>query len=487
MQVVPGDPRVERDAVDLIAASPEFAARVTALSAETGRTPEDIESDARACLTEMAAQVGPQATEVWDRFGRWLTRSYTVDAETAAPGDPRPGPRALAGVPAQPPVLPRPAGPASALDRHGFPPNHILGGINLAMWPLSAIAKRAGMVFIRRQIREDPVYPAMLRLYLGYLLRIHGNLEWYFEGGRRAPASCGRRGWACCATSSTPSCRTGRRRRRLPGACRPSSTTSSTRWGRSRRGDGRQAKTPESLGWLVGFARAQSRRRGRVHVRFGRAAVAARRPWRTRRSGPAPPSPHGGRPPGRLRGRPPHQRSHARSPRRRWSPSSLLDNDGRALTLVEMLRRPRPGAALRAPAGGCPLTSDVDLRRPDGLREPWPPWCARAWSSSTTAAGAGLLDPARPAARGRLLPQHPHALLPHPGHRGAGRRGRAEPGATDATAAIWDGRAAAARPAQVRVLLPPQAGVRRRGPGRGGAWRRPGWEDGACRRGPARR
>src|SRR2546423_817041 len=36
------------------------------------------------------------------------------------------------------------------LHRHGFPPNHVLGGSNLDFWPLGPVARRNGYVFIRR-------------------------------------------------------------------------------------------------------------------------------------------------------------------------------------------------------------------------------------------------------------------------------------------------------------------------------------------------
>ena len=48
------------------------------------------------------------------------------------------------------------------LGAAGFPPNHILGGVNLSFFPLGSIARRSNIVFIRRQFRDAPVYRAML-------------------------------------------------------------------------------------------------------------------------------------------------------------------------------------------------------------------------------------------------------------------------------------------------------------------------------------
>jgi glycerol-3-phosphate O-acyltransferase len=70
------------------------------------------------------------------------------------------------------------------LQRHGFPTNHAMGGANLDFWPLGPIARRAGVVYIRRSFRDDPVYKLALRSYIAFLVRKRFNLEWYIEGGR---------------------------------------------------------------------------------------------------------------------------------------------------------------------------------------------------------------------------------------------------------------------------------------------------------------
>lgn len=357
---------LERDAVALISATPEFAAAVAELAERTGRTERDIRRDAEACLAEMAAQVGPRATEVWDRFGRWLTRSYDVDVDGTGLAELRRIGRqhSLVFLPNHRSYL-DPLVLRAGLDRYGFPPNHILGGINLALWPLSTIAKRSGLVFIRRSTRDDPVYPAMLRLYLGFLLRIHANLEWYFEGGRT---------------------RTGKLRPPRMGVLRylVDAFTDSA--------DGtadvyvvpvaivydQQAeveaisfeesggtKTPESISWLVGFARAQSRRRGRAHLRFGpplslREAVADAE----QRAGSGDATVVVPRVAFEIA-----NRINAATP---VTPSALvtfalLDNDDRAMTLAETLAVLEPVLAYIRHRG-LPLTHDVDLARPEGLR-----------------------------------------------------------------------------------------------------------------------
>jgi glycerol-3-phosphate O-acyltransferase len=66
----------------------------------------------------------------------------------------------------------------------GMPAPHIAAGINLAFWPFGAIARRGGAFFIRRTVRGDRVYTAVLRAYVKHLLRDRFPQEFYVEGGR---------------------------------------------------------------------------------------------------------------------------------------------------------------------------------------------------------------------------------------------------------------------------------------------------------------
>jgi glycerol-3-phosphate O-acyltransferase len=257
----------ERSAVDAITGSDVFAQRVADIAAASGRTVADVSADGRRCLIELCAAVDPRASRLWDRFGRWLSRAYRIDVDaTRLPELSALAQRhSLVFLPnhrsyLDPLVLRR------VLGEHGLPPNHILGGINLAMWPMSTVARRSGLVFIRRSFRDDPVYPAMLRLYLAYLLREKANLEWYFEGGRTRtgklrPPRMGVLRYLLDAFLTTT-----RDVYIVPVAIVYDQQHEVEAISREESG---VAKDPESLRLLVSFARAQSRRRGRAYVRFG--------------------------------------------------------------------------------------------------------------------------------------------------------------------------------------------------------------------------
>ena len=162
-----------------------FSTAVRDLAGATGASEAETEAKAAAALDEMVASQGRLAVDVWDQFGRWMSRAYTLDVDDASLE--RVGElgreHALIFLPSHRSYL-DPMVLRYALAGNGFPPNHILGGINVAVWPIGPVARRSGLIFIRRSFRDAPIYKAVLREYIGYLLRKRFNLEWYIEGGR---------------------------------------------------------------------------------------------------------------------------------------------------------------------------------------------------------------------------------------------------------------------------------------------------------------
>jgi glycerol-3-phosphate O-acyltransferase len=155
----------------------------------------------------------------------------------------------------------------SVLDANGFPPNHVVGGDNMAFWPLGPLGRRAGMVFIRRSFGDDELYKLAVREYFGYLAAKRFNLEWYIEGGRsrtgklRAPKfgilqflvqaiEAGRAEDAYLVPVSITF-------DQLPEV------------GLMAAEQGGAAKAREGVGWLARYARSHQQQLGTVHVRFG--------------------------------------------------------------------------------------------------------------------------------------------------------------------------------------------------------------------------
>jgi glycerol-3-phosphate O-acyltransferase len=248
--------------------TPAFGELLRALSQESGRPIGELRSEAESDLKEMAARPGHYSVAAWDRFCRWLSRAYNVDyrADEA---------RALRRLNQTTTLIFLPNHRSyldtlvlrSALMDQGFPPNNVIAGANLALWPLSTIGQRNGIVFIRREFRDDHLYRAVLRTYLAHLIEERQNLEWYIEGGRTRtgklrPPRLGVLSYIMDAFEENPDHDVNV----VPTAIvydqqHEVSAISAEETGGSKKG--------ESFSWLYNFARDQSRRLGRAYVRFG--------------------------------------------------------------------------------------------------------------------------------------------------------------------------------------------------------------------------
>src|SRR5215212_1512877 len=71
-----------------------------------------------------------------------------------------------------------------AMRENGLPRAHIFGGINMAFGLMGPLMRRSGVIFIRRNIGDDPLYKYSLREYIGYLVEKRFNLSWSIEGTR---------------------------------------------------------------------------------------------------------------------------------------------------------------------------------------------------------------------------------------------------------------------------------------------------------------
>jgi len=63
-------------------------------------------------------------------------------------------------------------------------PIYIAAGINLNVFPLGNIFRKAGAFFIRRSFRGDDLYKLVLEAYIYMLLKEQKIIKFYFEGGR---------------------------------------------------------------------------------------------------------------------------------------------------------------------------------------------------------------------------------------------------------------------------------------------------------------
>ena len=255
--------------VEDLVASRRFRAGVSDLVAATGRDAREVQNEAEQALAELASVQNRFARDVWVQLAHFLwDRAYDVDVDTA-------GLERLRELNRQHPLVFLPSHKsnldgfvmASVLYDHGFPQNHVIGGKNMAFWPLGMLGRRVGVVWIRRSFGGDAVYKFALRRYLAHLASKRFNLEWYIEGGRSRsgkllPPRMGLINYLAQGVEEA-------------GVDEVLLAPVSIVYDRLNEvlemtAEARGAvKQPEGLRWLIGYARKQRGELGTVQVRFG--------------------------------------------------------------------------------------------------------------------------------------------------------------------------------------------------------------------------
>ncbi len=363
---------------DEILRSPEFTELIEGIMTSSGRSRESVTEEVSDCLKEMATVPSVTSTSqlIWKRLGKWMTRAYSIDVDEKGLKSLRELSKdaSLIFLPNHRSYL-DPMILRATLKKHGFPNNYVLGGDNLAFWPMSALAKRNGIVFIRREFKTATVYKATLRHYLAYLMAHKCNLEWYIEGGRSRtgklrPPRYGILSYVVDAFAQAKD----ETVYIVPVSI---SYDQQHEIGAISAEELGADKSPESVGWLVNYARAQSRRMGRVHLRFGAPLSLQEGLDSVRQQELDKAAERGVDPPADLeRYAVPKVAFEVSYRINKVTPISatslvtfaLLDNDERSLTLDQGRAILRPLLDYIA-ARGLPLTSDVDLSDNGGVRD----------------------------------------------------------------------------------------------------------------------
>ncbi|MGQ0572687.1 MAG: glycerol-3-phosphate 1-O-acyltransferase [Pseudonocardia sp.] len=275
--------KVPRRIVEDLSAAPAFREGVAALATRLDRPVAEVAQDVTASLDGLVASMSPVAVDVLTGVLRPLhARAWRVDVDTTGLDELRALNRRhpLVFLPshrsyADPLLL------ADVLAEHDFPRNHVLGGDNLRFWPVGPLAKRAGIVFIRRSFGDDEVYKFAVREYFGFLLAKRFNLEWYMEGGRSRTGKLRPPRYGLLANVAEALERDRAEDAYLvPVSIAYDQLREVAAMAAEQRG---AAKKGEGLSWLASYARAQLAQVGTAHVRFGtpislRGALAAAEP-----------------------------------------------------------------------------------------------------------------------------------------------------------------------------------------------------------------
>lgn len=232
---------------------------------------EALASEATNDLKEIAATHSPLIIDLVINVIRWLyTRGYDEQLvyDTAQL-------KGIAALEERHPVVFLPTHKHNldhlvlqyALHEHGLPPNHTAGGINMNFFPVGQLVRRAGVFFIRRTFRDDPVYKHTLTHYIDYLIEKRFPLEWYIEGGRSRSGKLlpPRYGLLSNVVDAY------RRAKSddvylVPVSIAYDQIQGLGSYVEEQRGS---TKRDENFSWFLGVIRQMKRRYGRIHIAFG--------------------------------------------------------------------------------------------------------------------------------------------------------------------------------------------------------------------------
>jgi glycerol-3-phosphate O-acyltransferase len=153
------------------------------------------------------------------------------------------------------------------MQENRLPPVHVFAGTNLSFGAMGPLLRRSGVIFIRRNIGQDPLYKYVLREYVGYIVEKRFNLSWSIEGtrsrtGKMLPPKLGLMAYVADAYLD------GRSEDILlqPVSISFDQLHETAEYAAYARGG---EKTVEGVGWLYNFIRAQGERNyGKIYVRF---------------------------------------------------------------------------------------------------------------------------------------------------------------------------------------------------------------------------
>lgn len=238
------------------------------LSAELHKPVDHVERLTAKAFGEMIARHDAAATAAYKGIGALLSRRYRIDVDRQAL-------MKLAELDRNHSIIWLPSH-RSYLDMFyleqvvqevGISPAYVLGGDNLDFWPIGPILRRAGVLYIRRSTKDDPVYRFALRSYLAHLVEEGQNLTWSIEGGRTRTGKLRPPRYGALRYVVDAACNTeGPDAMVVPVSvvydqlAEVAAMTAESRGG---------SKKPEGLGWLLRFARMQPGRMSTVRIDFG--------------------------------------------------------------------------------------------------------------------------------------------------------------------------------------------------------------------------
>jgi glycerol-3-phosphate O-acyltransferase len=250
--------------------SEQFAARAAAFARDSALSTGAVVAEAEKHFAEMAATYDRRVNELWQRVSRWVTRGYDVlvDEDKLAQLRRLDRNHSLIFLTSHRSYLDQFV-LFPALAAGGLSPVFGFAGGNLDFFPFGTLARRNGLMHVRRSTTDAPVYRFALREMIGHLVANRVNLCWSIEGGRTRtgklrPPRYGLLRYVADATGAAANSEP---------LLVPVSVVYDqlpihevTRMTSEARGAEKEA---ENLRWLIRYAAGLKERRGRVYLDFG--------------------------------------------------------------------------------------------------------------------------------------------------------------------------------------------------------------------------
>jgi glycerol-3-phosphate O-acyltransferase len=164
---------------------PDFHQQIADLASSLNRDPGAVAAEVAECLAELSATHDPRFVDPWHRLGNWMLRGYDrlLDEEGMASLRALDREHSLVFLVSHRSYLDEWAIPPALVDQGVHQPFGFAGA-NLDFFPLGPVARRTGMVHIRRSTNDQPIYKFALRAFMRHLVSTNANLIWSIEGGR---------------------------------------------------------------------------------------------------------------------------------------------------------------------------------------------------------------------------------------------------------------------------------------------------------------
>ncbi len=154
-----------------------------------------------------------------------------------------------------------------ALARHGLPIPYIFAGINMDFMGLGQLGRQSGVIFIRRDIKENAVYKLALRHFIAHLVNEKSSFMWAIEGtrsrtGKLVWPKMGILKYIMEGEQDSP-----QEVKYVPVSIVYDLIPDVKEMAKEMRG---KAKKAESLAWFLDYIKKMGERMGRISLRFGK-------------------------------------------------------------------------------------------------------------------------------------------------------------------------------------------------------------------------